>query len=150
MDEQKKPDKPILFLFSSQIPLSSLYFMKDVGSVINLYESPVDLVMQYEQKDFVVCDMRDYKQVDKLKYVDLDKCTKVAVLRAHESVEEEWVKRLEADYKVKSFDWVEDCRSKAEILNTIKIKNVFKKPDSNTAFYLKKAFGLLSACLKTE
>lgn len=136
-------NKPLLFLFSSAVQLANVYYLKDVGAVLNLLEAPVDAVMQYEKKDFIICDMKNQDQVDKLKFIDLDKCITVAVLRAHESVDEPWIKRLNPLYKVKSFDWVDDCRSKNEILNTIKVKSVFKKPDGDISFWMKKLSFLL-------
>jgi hypothetical protein len=143
-------EKPILFLFSSKIPLENVYFLKDVGSVINLQEAPVDLVMQYESKDFLICNMRSDDQIQKLKFVDLDKCLKVALLRNHESVNEPWVERLHADYRIKDFSFVDNCKTKQEILNTIKAKSVLKKPDSNIMFYLKKLYAVLSCVFSSS
>lgn len=130
--------KPILFLFSSTPPLENIYFLKDVGSVINLNEAPEDLVMQYEKKDFLICNMQDPKQVDKMKYINLDNTTSVAVLRSYESIDEPWLQRLKPVYKVKSFDFVDKCKTKDEIINYIKIKSVYKKPDRDIVFYIKK------------
>lgn len=141
--------KPLLFLFSSTPKLENIYYLKDVGATLNLLEAPIDLVSQYLSKDFIICNMRDVSQTDKLRYIDLDQCTKVAVLRQHESITEPWLERLQPDYKVKSFSFVDQCKTKDEILNVVKVKNVFKMPDHDVTFWAKK-FAFLLKCFRAS
>lgn len=140
-------NKPLLFLCSSSaVKLDDLYYLKDIGKVLNFADAPIDLVQKYMDRDFIICDLKDPKQVDLLKYVNPDNVISIGVLRKYESVAEEWIQRIQPQFKVKDFKFVKNCKTKDEVLNTCKFKNSFKQPDSDCMFYFKKLSFLVSCC----
>lgn len=147
--EEKNEQKPLLFLFSHGINLANAYFLKDVGKVINMEDAEIDIVMDYLNRDFILVNMRDQKQVDKLKHINLDKVERICVLRPHESVNEPWAEKLNAHYKIKSFEFVKNCKSKNEVYNSVKLNSVFKMPNSTFMFYLKKLYKLITCILSS-
>lgn len=142
--------KPLLFLCSSSsITIEDLYYLKDIGKVLNFADATVEQVQQFPSANFIICNLKDENQIDKLKFIEPDRVTSVAVLRKYESVDEKWVQRIRPEYKVKDFSFVRTCKNIYEIINYIKFKSAFKQPDSDSWFWIKK-FLILCKCLSND
>jgi hypothetical protein len=141
-------NKPFLFLTSSEFgKIENLYFLKDLGKVLNLSEEKKDDdYKNYVQYQFIVCNMKNADEVAKLRFINIDNCYKVAVLRSCESSADPWVQKLKADFVIKSFDFIKQCQNINELYNYVKSLASFKKPDNDLMFYSKKGWSLLS-CL---
>lgn len=142
-------NKPFLFLTSSEFgKIENLYFLKDLGRVLNLHDEKKDDTeyKNYNQYQFIICNMKNDEEVAKLRFINIDTVYKVAVLRGCESSNDPWVQRLKADFVIKNFDFVQKCQNIQELFNFIKSLSSFKKPDNDALFYSKKAWSFLS-CL---
>ena len=140
-------NKPLLFLTSSEFgKIENLYFLKDLGKVLNLKDEKKDEneYNNYHQYQFIICNMKNDEEVAKLRFINIDNVYKVVVLRSHESSADAWVQKVKADFVIKSFDFVQKCQNIQELFNFIKSLANFKKPDNDGLFYAKKTWSCLS------
>jgi hypothetical protein len=140
-------NKPFLFLTSSEFgKIENLYFLKDLGKVLNLAEEKKDEneYNNYAQYQFIICNMKNDKEISKLRYINIDNVYKVAVLRGYESSNDAWIQKLKPDFTIKSFDFIRQCQNIYELYNYIKSLSSFKKPDNDALFYVKKGWSFLS------
>lgn len=142
-------NKPILLLSSSNLSydLNNLYYLKNYASILNLEDEVKDEdAKAYQSKNIIICNMKDEKQVVKLRFIPQEAVYRVAVLRKWESASEDWVVKAHCDFVIKETGFFRECSSVAEVFNFIRHLNNFKKPDGNFMFYLKKFKSFLS-CL---
>lgn len=145
--------KPILFLCSSHLSFEkdALYYLKDIGSVLNLADprTTEEDAKRFIDKAFIVVDMKDPEQVKKLRFINYDNVTRVALLRKFESSSEDWVEKAKPDFILKQFDFVKECKRVDELLNFIRHLSSYKQPAGNIVFYLKK-LAFLFSCFKSD
>lgn len=144
-------NKPLLFLCSSPhaLEIESLYYLKDLGKVLNLSDERLtDLdIQRFIDNHFIICNMNDSNEVQKLRFIPREGVVTICVLRKYESSSEPWVLKANADFILKDLSFVKDCKRHEELVNFIKHLARMKSPDSNFKFYLKKVLGFLG-CLK--
>jgi hypothetical protein len=142
---------PILFLCSSHMALEieSLYYLKDLGKVLNLEDSRLkdDEIQRYQEKQYIICNVKDPEQVAKLRFIPRERVVTVCVLRKYESSAEPWVLKVKPDHIIKDLGFMKECRTANELYTFIQHLSKFKAPDGDSAFYLKKAWSFLSSCL---
>lgn len=142
-------NKPILLLSSSNLSqdIDSLYHLRGYASVLNLQDDVSDdQIKTYHQKNVIIANMNDEKQISKLRFIPQDAVYRVCVLRKWESTTEPWVQKAKADFAIKDTGFLKQCSNIAEVLTFIMHLNTFKKPDGNLMFYLRKLKSLLWCC----
>lgn len=141
--------KPILFLTSSDfLQIENLYYLRDIGTVLNFADTKVKEsdVVQYMNKQFIICNVKEEREVALLRFVNMDTVYRVAVIRKSESCKEPWIEKLQPDFTIKNFDFVQQVSNAVELWNYIKHLSMFKKPDSDGVFWGKKAWRFLTVC----
>jgi hypothetical protein len=144
-------NKPILFMTSSNfLEIENLYYLRDLGTLLNLGDPKLkDIdINNYMHKNFIICNMKNKDEVEKLRFIDPANVVRVAVLRSCESCKEDWVTKLKPEYTIKGFDFVKTVGNAVELLNLIKNLSLIKIPDGDVKFAFKKVWAFLSACFK--
>lgn len=143
--------KPILFLCSSHVALNieNLYFLKDLGKVLDLNDDRVkDEDIKADGYDYIICNVKEDKQVQKLRFISRSDVHTVCVLRRFESASSDWVVKSHADFVIKDLTFIKDCKQKEELVNFITHLNNLKVPESDLKFYFKKVFGFFLSCVR--
>ena len=146
-------NKPILFLSSSRLvgELANLYKLLKIGKILDLTDNKLEEneVARYIDYDFIICDLKNDEAVKKLRLINPQQVIKVCIVRKYESANSAFVEKLKPDYTIKEFNFIQDCRTKAEVFNFIQHLNNFKKPDLDVSFYGKKIWNFLFSCIKS-